>query len=172
MPPRCHAACALRASHGHRLGRGCREPVRVEVGDEYLLQHVPVRRVLADARLEQARHLLGHRGDLLFPGSLGRHRDFVVDVRVPVLALTPERHRHQGRPGRRGKGSRARGHPGGLAEERHLDAARGQVAIARQADQAARPQPLCQHTEHALGTPGQRQDLHAQALAECDEPVE
>ncbi len=67
--------------------------------------------------------------------------------------------------------ARAGRHPRLLAEEVHLDAAFGEVPVAEQAHQVPGPQPPGEHAEHVRAG-GQRQHLHAQALAEGEEHVE
>ena len=61
------------------------------------------------------------------------------------------------------------GHPRRLAEERHLDAGGGQVAVGDQADQAAARSRRASVPKAA--PPRVRQHLHAQALAVGDEAV-
>ena len=63
-----------------------------------------------------------------------------------------------------------RHHPGLLAEEVHLDAVPGDVAVTGQADALPRPQPPGQYPEW-LGPPAGGQHFHAQSLAERQEPL-
>ncbi len=153
---------------GGALGGG--QPGGVEIGGEHLLQHVPVLRVSPDARLEKARDLLGHRRRLLPGVSFGGHADLLMDVHAPAIALEPQDRGHQRRAGLHGQRGRAAHHPGLLAEELHLDAAAGDIAVTDQADNLAGPQPLGQDGEPLRPAAG-RQHLHAEPLAERDEPV-
>ena len=151
-----------------RHGRG--QPGRVEVAREHPLQHVPVLRVRPDRALEDGGQLLRHRGYLLLPRSLAGHRNLLVDVGSPALALIPQCDRHQGGAGLHRQRSGAAHHPGLLAEELHLDAGAGDVPVGQQAHQQAGPQPLGEHAEPAHAA-GRGQHLHAQALPERDELV-
>src|SRR5262249_42806687 len=146
------------------------QPLRVQVSHEHFLEHVPVLRVPRDGRLENPGQLLGHHGDLLAAAAVAGDLDFRVDVRAPERPGIPQCHRHQRRPGMYGQRRRATHHPGCLAEELDLDPAAGKGTPAQKTDQAASSQPLRKHPE-PTGPAGMRQNLHAQALPECHEPV-
>ena len=93
-----------------------------------------------------------------------------MDMHAPAIALEPQDRGHQRRAGLHGERGRAAHHAGLLAEELHLDAAAGDIAVADQADNLAGPQPLRQDAEPLRPAAG-RQHLHAESLAERDEPV-
>ena len=93
-----------------------------------------------------------------------------MNVHAPAIALEPQDRGHQRRAGLHGQRGRAAHHPGLLAEELHLDAAAGEIAVTDQADNLAGPQPLDQDGEPWRPAAG-RQHLHAEPLAERDEPV-
>ena len=135
---RCGVAVAVA---GAALG----EALGVEVGDEELLQHVPVFRVLADPLLEDRRHRLGHRGDLLLAVAVGRARGSRRRCARPssVVALEPARHRHQRRAGLHGQRRRAGREQRLLAEEVDLHAGVGQVPVGHDA------RPACQRAAAA-----------------------
>ena len=94
-----------------------------------------------------------------------------MNMRAPVIAVEPQDHGHQRRAGLHGERSRAAHHAGLLSEELHLHAPAGDIAVTDQADSLARPQPLRQDAERAAHPPAGRQHLHAETLAERDEPV-
>src|SRR5207342_1281872 len=134
-----HDQPSLRAAAAP-LGGG--QPRGVEVGGEHVLQHVPVLRMSPDTCLEEARDLLRHRRRLLLLVAFGRHRDLLMNVHAPAVALEPQDRGHQRRAGLHGERGRAAHHAGLLAEELHLDAAAGDIAVADQAYGLAGPQPL------------------------------
>src|ERR1019366_625590 len=93
-----------------------------------------------DSRLEKARDVLHHHHHhhhhhhrLLLPVSFGWHRYLFMDMHAPVIALEPQDHGHQRRAGLRGERGRAAHHAGLLAEELHIDAAAGDIAVTDQA---------------------------------------
>ena len=142
----------------------------VEIREPQALQHVPVLRVVGDAGGEGVGQRLCHDRRLLGPGPCSGHLDRRMD---PALhdrrVVVPERHGQQQRARLLGEQGRSGRHPGRLAEELHLDAGGGQVAVGDQADQAAVAQPPGERAEG--GAAAVRQDLHAEALAVGDEPV-
>ena len=71
----------------------------------------------------------------------------------PSSSVNQSADRQQRGAGRGGQQRRAGRHPGRLAEELHLDAVRGQVAVGDQADHPAGPQPLGQDLESAAAAP-------------------
>ena len=74
-------------------------------------------------------------------------------------------------PVRRGEERGAARHARRLAEELHLDAAAGQVAVGDEADDPVLAQPLPEHVQRRALAAGEGQDLEAQTLAVLDEPV-
>jgi hypothetical protein len=114
-----------------------------------------------DARLEDARHLLRHGGDLVPPASPGGHRDLRGDVDAPAIALEPHHGRQQRGAGLHRERRRAAHHPRLLPEELHLDPAAGDVPVGGQADHPAGAQPLRQDPEPAVAA-GRRQHLKAE----------
>src|SRR6266566_657446 len=121
--------------------------------DEDALQHVPVLRMSPDTCLEQARDLLHHRRRLLLAVTFGRHRYLFMDMHAPVITLEPQDHGHQRRAGLHGERGRAARHAGLLAEELHLHAGAGDIAVTDQADKLAGPKPLRQDAERAARPP-------------------
>ena len=77
-----------------------------------------------------------------------------------------------GAPVSRRQHRRATRHPRGRAEELDVDALPGQIAIGDQADSASGLEPFGEHADRRPLATGQRDDLHAQALAVGDESVE
>ena len=94
----------------------------------------------------------------------------LMNVHAPAIAFEPQDRGHQRRAGLHGERGRAAHHLGLLAEELHLHAAAGEIAVTDQPDNLARPQPLDQGGEPLLPAAG-RQHLHAKPLAERDEPA-
>ena len=78
----------------------------------------------------------------------------------------------QRRPGLQRQPGGASRHPRPLAEQVHLHALLGEVAIGEQRHETAVPQRAQQGAEHRPAGPGERQHPHAQPLAEAHEPVE
>ena len=123
-----------------------------------------------DPRSEEVGHLLCSVGDLVAqPGPVQRHR--CRDLARPTAVEVVEMGRAQVGAGDGGQHGRAGRHPGLLAEEVDGDTAGGQVPVGYQADDLAVAQPLPQHRRR-VGTPGERQDLEAEALPVGDELVE
>jgi hypothetical protein len=69
----------------------------------------------------------------------------------PVIALKAQDHGHQRRPGLHGERGRAAHHAGLLAEELHLDAGAGDIAVTDQGDKLARSR--CTRTANELPVP-------------------
>src|SRR5215469_4151755 len=168
----CRAGCSPRRAS---TLAGCQPRVaaaRGKVGGEDALQHVPVPRMGPDSGLEQARGLLRHRRRLLLAVAFGGHRYLLVDMHAPGITLKPQDHGHQRRAGLHGQRGRAAHHAGLLAEELHLDAGAGDIAVTDQGDKLAGPQPLPQDGERTARPAAGSEYLHAEALAERDEPVD
>jgi hypothetical protein len=81
----------------------------------------------------------------IWPAGTGR--------RAPVIALEPQDHGHQRRAGLRSERRRAAHHAGLVAEELHLDAPAGDIAVTDQAGKLACPQPLRQDAERVARPP-------------------
>ena len=140
-------------------GRG-REVVQPEA-----LQHVPVCGVRGDAGGERVGERLRHGRDVGV-----RHR--LVEGAQPAASVKASVTGSSTAPVARARLRRAGRHPGGRAEELHVDAARRQVAVGEQAERPAGPQPLLEHRVRRALPAGERQHLHAERAAEGEEAVE
>ena len=85
--------------------------------------------------------------------------------------LVPDRHRVQRAPLGERQGGGAERHPGGVPAEVDLDAAGGEVAVGEQRDDARPAAGLAQRRERVDPT-GERDDRHAERLAELEELLE
>ena len=150
------------------LGPG--QPLRVEVGGEDPLQHVPVRGVRPDAPPRRSARVAGSsRRRVLFPVPCAGTG---ISSSTSTPQRSPSNHKTTGRAPRRSRRPAPLATPSSAPSRRRSpprchDRSRPGHRAGRQ---ACRAEPCGQYGERLTSAAG-RQHLHAQSLAERDEPV-